>query len=114
MMADMATRGRYMRLHPKPSRSSAMSQPAALDVRRRRALFRAWHRGIKEMDLLLGRYADAHVPRMDEAALAAFEALMTIDDQVLYRWLTGEVAVPDDQNSDTFRAIRAFHALGDL
>ena len=90
-----------------------MSQPIALDVRRRRALFRAWHRGIKEMDLLLGRYADAHVPQMDEDALDGFEALMTIDDQVLYRWLTGEVTVPDEQNSHTFRAIRAFHALGD-
>ncbi len=89
-----------------------MSSAAPIDVRRRRAQFRAWHRGIKEMDLLLGRYADAHVPTMDEAELDAFETLMTTDDQILYRWLTGEVAVPAEQATPVFRAIRQFHAIG--
>ena len=45
-----------------------------LDVRRRRLLFRAWHRGIKEMDLIMGRFSDAHVGDLSEHELGEFEA----------------------------------------
>ena len=82
-----------------------------LDARRRRARFRAWHRGMKEMDLLLGKYADAYVAGMDAATLTEFEALLEILDRDLFKWFTGEGPVPEDQDTALFRAICDFHGI---
>jgi len=82
-----------------------------LDARRRRAKFRAWHRGMKEMDLLLGKYADAHVGAMSAAELDTFEALLEILDRDLFKWFTGEGPVPADQDTPLFRAICRFHEI---
>jgi antitoxin CptB len=82
-----------------------------LDARRRRARFRAWHRGMKEMDLLLGKYADAHLVAMTDEDLRAFEALLEILDRDLFKWFTGEGPVPADQDTPLFRAICRFHEI---
>jgi antitoxin CptB len=79
-----------------PSRSSD-----GLDPRRRRALFRAWHRGTREMDLLLGRFADTHIAGLDEDDLALFEALMEVPDGDL---------VPAAHATPLYAAIVAFHS----
>jgi antitoxin CptB len=79
-------------------------------VRRRRLTFRAWHRGMREVDLLLGRFADAAVPGMDEPGLAAFEALLDLPDPQILSWLTGEAAVPPEYDSPFVRNLLAFHA----
>ena len=60
-----------------------------LDARRRRLLFRAWHRGTREMDLMMGRFADIWIPRLSEAELADFEGLIAVPDPQLYDWLAG-------------------------
>lgn len=80
-----------------------------LDGRRRRLLFRAWHRGIKEMDLVMGRFADAHLHVFSDGDLEAFEMLLTIPDQQLLAWVLG--AEPADPQFDTpmFRRLCAFH-----
>jgi antitoxin CptB len=78
-------------------------------VRRRRLTFRAWHRGMREVDLLLGRFADASVPGMDEEGLAAFEALLDLPDPEILSWLTGEAPVPPDHDSRFVRQLLAFH-----
>ena len=84
-----------------------------LDPRRRRALFRAWHRGTREMDLLLGRFADAHIGTLSEADLAGFEALMEVPDRVLFAWVTGREPVPANYLSAAYRGIVEFHAKHD-
>lgn len=66
---------------------------------------------MKEMDLLLGRYADAKVASMDEAALSEFESLMEIADRDLLKWFTGEGPVPAGRDTALFRRICAFHAI---
>ena len=53
-----------------------------LDVRRRKLLFRAWHRGLREVDLILGRFADANIEQLTEADLSEFESLMNVPDGV--------------------------------
>jgi antitoxin CptB len=68
--------------------------PVDTDPRRRRLLFRAWHRGTREADLLLGRFADAHVPGFDTAQLDGFEALLTESDPDIYDWVTGRQSPP--------------------
>jgi antitoxin CptB len=79
------------------------------DVRRRRLLFRAWHRGMREVDLLLGRFADATVAGLDEAELAGFEALLDVPDRQILAWVTGEAAVPAEADTPLLRRLLAFH-----
>lgn len=88
-----------------------MTDEPDLDVRRRRARFRAWHRGMKEMDLLLGGFADAHVDEMNADELAVFESLMAILDRDLFKWFTGEGPVPAEHDTPLFRAICAHHRI---
>ena len=82
---------------------------AALPPRRRQTLFRAWHRGTREMDLIMGRYADAHLVGMTEDELRVFEHLMEAPDTDLFKWVTGEAPVPPDYDSTLFRRLVAFH-----
>ena len=63
-----------------------------VDARLRRLRYRAWHRGFREADLILGPFADAYAETMDEAQLARFEALLTAPDQDLYDWIMERAA----------------------
>ena len=82
-----------------------------LDVRRRRAQWRAEHRGTKEMDLLLGRFATAALAGMDAATLTRFEAFLQLQDPELQRWILNGEPCPDGVRS-LVSAVRAFHGLG--
>lgn len=88
---------------------SAPSQ-ATLDIRRRRIKFRAWHRGMLETDLLLGRFADAEVENLSESELDDFEALLEAIDRDVFAWATGETPTPQAYDTLLFRRIVAFHA----
>ena len=81
-----------------------------LDIRRRKLLFRAWHRGLREVDLILGRFADSHIEELDEASLSEFESLMNVPDGELLAWLTGEADVPALHDGPLFRRLRDFRA----
>ncbi len=61
-------------------------------VRRRRLKFRCWHRGMKEVDLLLGPFADAAADRLDTAHLDQFDALLELPDPDILSWVMGEAA----------------------
>lgn len=78
-------------------------------LRRRKLKFRAWHRGMREVDLLLGGYADHTVDTADEADLAAFEALLELPDPDILLWITGEVAVPPEHDNPFIKKLIAFH-----
>lgn len=65
-----------------------------LDKRRKRLIFRAWHRGTREMDLIMGSFADKHVPTMDLAGLDAFEELLNTSDPDVYDWISGQKPAP--------------------
>jgi len=83
---------------------------ADLDPRRRKALFRSWHRGMREMDLLLGQFADAKIAGMSEADLAVFEALLDeVADRDLLAWFTGEKPVAPAYDTPVWAALVAFH-----
>ena len=81
-----------------------------LAMRRRRLKFRCWHRGMKETDLLLGRFADAHVDGLDEAGVAAFEALLETPDQDIFAWIVGGEPVPDDARTPLLTRLIAYYA----
>ena len=84
-----------------------------LDVRRRKLLFRSWHRGMREMDLIMGRFADARVSELSDGELAEFERLIEVPDRDLLAWITGESAVPPDFDSALLRSLREFHFAGE-
>lgn len=86
-----------------------LSDAAPDNLRRRRLSFRCWHRGMREVDLLLGRFADARAGDMSDVDLARLEALLDIADADLYAWLTGS-REPDPRHARVVEAIRAFHA----
>jgi antitoxin CptB len=81
-----------------------------LDPRRRRALFRAWRRGMREMDLILGGFADAHISELGDHDLADFEALMDVADDELFAWIAGREPPESKYRSPVFQSIVAFHA----
>lgn len=85
--------------------------PDSLDFRRRRASYRAAHRGTKEMDILLGRYADAILPSLDEAALTRFERFLQLPDPELQNWFFNPQAVAGQEFADLIGAVRRFHGL---
>ena len=82
-----------------------------LDIRRRRALYRATHRGTKEMDVLLGRYAEAVLPGLDAGGLEQLERLLTLPDPDLQGWILGGKSVSEDEFTDAIAAMRRFHKL---
>ena len=82
---------------------------ANLDPRRKRVLFRSWRRGTREMDLLLGRFADAHLPEMSDADLTIYEHLIDAPDRDLYAWISGKIETPSNYDTPIFQQIRAFN-----
>ena len=70
-----------------------------LDARRRRLRYRAWHRGLRELELLLGPFADLQSAGLGDEEVAAFEALLETDDQTVLGWLMGDA--PPDPSHDT-------------
>jgi antitoxin CptB len=82
----------------------------SLDARQRRILFRSWHRGMREMDLVLGRFADAEIGSLCDSELDDYELLLEARDRDVFSWLTGEAEVPSLYDTPVLRKIRAFHS----
>ena len=89
--------------------SGSTRTSADLDPRRRKILFRAWHRGMRENDLIMGGFADAHIADLDETDLDEFERLIEVLDRDLLSWMTGEADVPENYDTPLFRRLKAFH-----
>lgn len=82
-----------------------MSEDPAL--RLKRLGMRAWRRGMKECDLILGGFADARLAAMPAAEIDAFEALLEEPDQQILAWVTGAEPPPPEHETVT-AALRAF------
>ena len=83
-----------------------------LDPRRRRLLFRSWHRGIREMDLVYGRFVDAHIAALSDAELDDYERLLELRDQQVFDWVSGAQPLPAEYDTPVFRRLLAFHKSG--
>lgn len=77
------------------------------EARLKRMRMRSWRRGIREMDLILGPYADATLESFDTAQLDLFDTLLEENDQDLYPWFSGSQPCPP-QYVELFAAISAF------
>jgi antitoxin CptB len=79
-----------------------------MEIRRKKLSFRAWHRGMKELDLILGPFADAHLHHLDEAGLDTFEQLLTVPDNDLYDWLSDRANPPERYRTKLYEQIHNF------
>jgi antitoxin CptB len=61
---------------------------------RKRLIFRSWHRGTREMDLIMGSFADRNIPGFSESELTAYESLLETPDPDLYNWIAGVAKPP--------------------
>jgi antitoxin CptB len=82
-----------------------------LEMRRRRAAYRACHRGTKEMDFILGRFAEAHLPGMTGEALDEFERFIAMPDPVLTQWFSLGAAPEEPAFVTLIAGLRTFHGL---
>jgi antitoxin CptB len=80
-------------------------EPDDLDLRRKRLLYRASHRGFKEADLLIGGFAASAVPTMSADELAEFETLLEHPDWRICAWVLGGEAPPEDPGSPVLRRL---------
>lgn len=81
------------------------------DTRRRRAKFRANHRGMKEIDIILGGFADVHGDTLSHDELDRFELLLEVLDRDLFKWFMGEAPVPGDFDTGLFARICDHHGI---
>ena len=81
-----------------------------LDDRRKRLLFRCWHRGTREMDLILGRFADAEIADLSDIELAQLEHLIEVPDPDLYAALSSDALLAPEYRTALFDRIKSFRA----
>ena len=82
-----------------------------LDDRRKRILFRCWHRGTREMDLILGKFADAEIAILADLELTQLEALISLEDPDLYPAFVGETQLPPEFHTPLFERIKSFRNM---
>jgi antitoxin CptB len=89
---------------------AGMRSPDQLDIERKRLKFRSWHRGTREMDLLLGRFAERRLDAFDDGALRAYAALLEQPDPDIYDWVCGRGDCPDGELRPIIAALTEFHS----
>lgn len=78
------------------------------DTRLKKLKFRAWHRGFREADLILGPFADRHAQSLTSDQLAAFEALLEENDHDIYAWIAGRTDPPGHIDAELMAMLKAF------
>lgn len=82
--------------------------PESTDIRRKRLLFRSNHRGMREIDVLVGGFARRHLDDLDDQQVIRFEALLEESDHDLFNWITGKKALPEGLDHDLIKLIIKF------
>jgi antitoxin CptB len=87
---------------------SSIDQQEALENRRKRLIYQSQYRGVKENDIILGRFAQNHVRDLDEQALDDYEKLLQQPDNDIYDWLAGREKVPPEFDTPVMRLLLKF------
>jgi antitoxin CptB len=91
--------------------TGSMRSSHGLDDRRKRLLFRCWHRGTRELDLILGRFADAEIADLSDDELGQLERLLEVPDPDFYAAVTGDRPLPAEDANPLFKRIKNFRAV---
>ena len=84
-----------------------------LEIRRKRMKFQCWHRGIREMDLILGNFADKFLAELTEVELDDLSVLLDQPDTDVYQWIVGQAPVPEDFNTPVFARVQRLDFMDD-
>ena len=76
------------------------------EIRLKRMKMRSMRRGIKEMDILMMRFADVHLAALSDVDLDTYDRMLSENDQDLYKWVTGQIPAPEPFDG-LIRRIRA-------
>lgn len=79
-----------------------MHEQHALDniaIKKKQLIFRSWHRGTREIDLLLGKFADEHMAGFDAEQVALYDRFLNNSDPDIYNWITGQEPVPPSEDN---------------
>jgi len=77
--------------------------------KRKKLIFRSWHRGTQEMDIIMGRFADDFIPKCSQADLEVYEELLNEPDPDLYNWISGKEPVPANKHSSIMEQLLTHH-----
>ena len=77
-----------------------------LELRRKRLRYRSCHRGMKELDVLLGRFVERHLDSLSDAHLDRYESLIECPDPDIYLWILGRGAPPAVHDTDVMTLLR--------
>lgn len=88
---------------------AAVDAPGEGEIRRKRIRVRAWRRGMREMDILMGGFVEARLATLSDAELSELEALLELPDDEVFRWLSGAEPPPPERDTPLLRQIIAFH-----
>jgi antitoxin CptB len=80
-----------------------------ISIKRKQLIFRSWHRGTREIDLLLGKFADARLPGFDAGQLMLYDRFLNNSDPDIFNWLTGQEPVPPAEDNAVVAALLAFY-----
>lgn len=80
-----------------------------ISITQKRLIYRSWHRGTREIDLLLGRFAEAHLPQFDAQQLALYERFLNNSDPDIYNWIAKTEPVPPAEDNAVVRLLLAFY-----
>jgi antitoxin CptB len=86
----------------------SQNAPEDVETLRRKLGFRAWHRGTREADLLIGSFADRYLATFDEQNLRQFESLLAENDPDIYDWMTGQKPEPPEHRNVVFDLLVQF------
>ena len=92
----------------EPARVNRQMNATDIEILRKKLRFRAWHRGTKEVDLMMGRFADANLEQFDQDELDQFAALLDAPDLEVYDWVIGKEPVPEEFQTPIMTALQAF------
>jgi antitoxin CptB len=79
------------------------------EARLKKLSFRAWRRGFKEADIILGHFADDRLPMMSDAQLDLFEVLLEVPDQDLYGWIIERDPTPIEYQSEIMSELNSYY-----
>jgi len=95
-------------VHPLAGPSDPVPHEVRSNTQRKRLLFKCWHRGTQESDLLLGSFADSCLADLDENQLSRFETLLNCSDPDLFDWILSGSAPPTEHDHDVLRMLRTY------
>jgi len=82
--------------------------------KRKRLIFRSWHRGTREMDLIMGTFADQNLAGFDENALEQYEHILQMPDPDIYNWVSGREAAPANTITPVMQKLLDHHVASKL